>query len=83
MRGKLALVGAMAVLLSSTSVNAAGKKAPQDSQPAEQQTGNAPTPAQPKVKRSNALLPGIGALVAAGLGGAAAGGALDGAPNSP
>lgn len=84
MRGKLALIGAMAVLLSSTSVNAAGKKAPQDggTQTAEPQTGgNIPNPAQPKIKKSNALLPGIGAVIAAGVGGAAAGGALD--PNSP
>lgn len=85
MRGKIALIGAMAVLLSSTSVNAAGKKAPQDSagQGTEQPQGNAPAPAQPKVKRSNALLPAAGALLAAGLGGAAGAGALDDEPNSP
>lgn len=86
MRGKSALLGAVAVLLSSTSVYAADAKAPQDNgqqaEQAPQGNGNTPPPARPKVRRSNALIPGIGALIAAGAGGAAAAGAGNG-PNSP
>lgn len=83
MRGKLALVGALAVLLSSTSVNAAGAKAPQDTagQGTEQPQGTPPAPAKPKVNRTNSFLIGLPAIFAAAGGGALAAGAGD--PNSP
>jgi hypothetical protein len=74
MRGKIAFAGAVAVLLAATSANAAPADAPQDSngQQSGQPNGNVPPPAQPKVKKGNALLPGLGALAALGAGGAAA-----------
>lgn len=78
MRSKIALAGVVGALLSVTPANAAGANAPQSSN--DTQSGNVPPPAQPTIKKNNALLPALGGLLAVGGGIGAAAAVNDSTP---